>query len=139
MEDIDYYREKHSYVDAKIKAVMDYLHKFLKCDDQELKEMNIRDTLVSAKGDNTINVVFDNLDHIKEIHLRIVKCRNPELATCNYIPPGFYDRFMAANIKCSEVRQEDPEIKTQIRFNNSDIEVLTKTRGSNKPYRSVNL
>ena len=101
----------------------------MKFDEQELNEMNLRDTLVSAKGDNTIYITLKNLEHIKEIHIRMAECKNPELSMNNFIPPGFYDRFMAANSKCSEVRKKNPDIKTQIRFNESDIEILTKVRG----------
>ena len=136
---IDYHLQGNTYEGAKILAVESYLEHYLKFNEQELKEMKIKETMVSAKGDDTIYIAFDNLDHIKEIHLRMAECQNPELGTRNYIPPGFYERFMAINRKCTEVRAENKNVKTQIRFNEKDIEILTKERGSNEPYKTNDL
>ena len=136
---IDVHLQGNSYETAKILAVKEYLSHYLKFDEQEMDEMNIKETLVSAKGDDTIYIAFDDIAHIREIHIRMAECKNPVLSTRNFIPPGFYNRYMAANNKCSDVRQSDPEIKTQIRFSDRDIEILTKTRGTDEPYRPVNL
>ena len=95
--------------------------------------------LVSAKGDDTIYITLKNLEHIKEIHIWRAKCRNPDLGTRNYIPPGFYDQIMAASKKCADLRYKDPEIKTEMQFNEHDIEVLTKSKGTGEPYRSIDL
>ena len=36
---------------------------------------------------------------------------------------------------CKEMRESNPNIKTQMRFNKHDVEVLTKSRGSSEPYK----
>ena len=138
--DIDAFRvEGVSYEAAKRLAAKNYLCHFLKFDESKLNDMDIKETLVSAKGDDTLYVAFNNLDHIKEIHIRMSECQNPQLNTRNFIPPGFYARYMAASHKCSEVRKNNPETKTQVRFGAVDIKISVKTRGTSEPYRSVEL
>ena len=95
--------------------------------------------LVSAKGDGTLYIAFNRLEDIKEIHQRIAECGNPDLSTRNFIPPGFYERYMALSKRCKQVRLDDRDIKTQIRFGENDVEVLNKTRGAEEPYRNVDL
>ena len=139
-KDIDTFRvDGVDYESAKWLAAKNYLRHFLKFYESELNEMGIKETLVSAKGDDTLYIAFRNLDHIKEIHICMAECQNPLLNTRNFIPPGFYARYMAASNKCSEVRKQYPDTKTQIRFGSVDIEIMMKARGSTEPYRSVKL
>ena len=41
--------------------------------------------------------------------------------------------------KCAELRNEKQDIKTQIRFGKSDVEVLTKTKGQDEPFKLARL
>ena len=134
-----YMSEGLKFEQAKIKAVHQYLHFYLKFEDEELDIMDIKETMTAMKGDDTLYVAFQNKDDIREIHWRMAECRNSELNTRNYIPPGFYARYMAASNRCSDVRKKFRDTKTQIRFSEHDIEVLTKERWSEEPYRSVDL
>ena len=90
--------------------------------------MKIQETQISAKGDNTIYVAFNDIEHIKEIHRQMAECGNSDLSTRNVIPPGYFDRFMALKAACSEERQKYLDLKTQIRFGEKDVEVLVKVR-----------
>ena len=40
---------------------------------------------------------------------------------------------------CKEQREANSELKTQMRFGKQDVEVLTKLRGSDEPYKIVSL
>ena len=124
---------------AKLAAVKNYLQFYLKFDDEEIENMDIKETMTAAKGDDTLYVAFMNKGDIREIHLRMAECGNSELNSRNYIPPGFYARYMAANRRCTEVRLHSSNTKTQIRFGEQDIDVLVKERGTDEPYRSVDL
>ena len=54
--------------------------------------------------------------------------------TRNFIPPQLYERFRELGRICTELRQTDGNLETQLRFGDSDIEVFTKVRGGDKPY-----
>ena len=82
---------------------------------------------------------FLDIEDINEIHIRMSECRNPALNMRNFIPPRFYDRFMALNKTCTEARRNDPNLKTQIWFGSNDLEVLTKEKGSGDPYTNISL
>ena len=40
---------------------------------------------------------------------------------------------------CTALRQKDSTLKTQLRFHHNDVDVLTKSKGSQEPFRSVPL
>ena len=124
---------------AKTKAVNEFLNYFLEYSEEELDFISIEDIIVSAKADNIVYIAFGDLNDIKEIYSRISECKNPAINVRNYIPPQFFDRFMFISKRCAEIRAENPEIKTQMRFTSFDIEVLTKMRGSEEPFRTVSL
>ena len=124
---------------AKLAAVRNYLQFYLKFEDDEVDNMDIKETMTAAKGDNTLYVAFQDKSDIREIHLRMAECGNADLNSRNYIPPGFYARYMAANKRCTEFRHSNPDMKTQIRFGEMDIDILTKERGTDEPYRSVDI
>ena len=92
---------------------------------------------MSPKGDDTVYVVFKELKTIKEIHWRAAQIQNPAIGIRNYIPPQFWRRYMYLNEECNKYRQHYKNTKTQLRFNNLDIEILVKTRGSTEPYSTV--
>ena len=134
-----YTESTKTYEEAKINAVKEYLNEKLKFNDEELEDMKLKETMISAKGDHTIYVAFQDIEHIKEIHRRMAECGNEDLSSRNYIPPGFFDRYMTINKKCQEYRKDNPSYKTQIRFGAMDVEVYLKERGSAEPYRKVNM
>ena len=112
---------------------------FLAFEESELEQMEINETFISAKKDKIIYVAFADTDDIREIYIRIAECGNPDIRTRDYIPPQIYDRYMCISRKCAEIRSENPKIKTQIRFGESELEVLTKVRGSAEPFKPTPL
>ena len=122
---------------AREAAVKSFLKDFLQFDDSELDDIEMLETKISPKGDNTVYAVFKEINNIKEIHWRAAQIRNPAVGIRNYIPPQFWQRYMYLNEECSNYRSRFPNVKTQLRFNDKDVEILCKVRGSNEPYRTV--
>ena len=51
-----------------------------------------------------------------------------------------YQRYMTISIKKkSDIRHEDNNLKMQIRFSKTDVEVLTKEKGAGEPFKVVPL
>ena len=96
----------NDYKVSKKLAIEEYLRSHLMYTVKELLDLTITETKVSAKGENTIYVAIDNIDDIMEIHIRMSECRNPELNTRNFIPPGFYERFMELNRRCTAAQTQ---------------------------------
>ena len=86
-------------------AAAEFLMEYLKFDHKDMNAMVITDTRKSGKGDNILYVVMDSPRKIKDIRRR------------RYTALGRYAR---------QKRQEDPSLKTQIRFNDHDIGLFTK-------------
>ena len=126
-----------TYEEAKCEAIREYLSYFLDFTSEEIDNMEIKETYMAANGDDTLYVAFANIDSIREIHYRLAECRNSNIHVRNYIPPQYYERYMHLNAKCADYRKDNPEIKTQLRFGQKDIEILMKTRGSVEPFRIV--
>ena len=118
---------------AKLAAVQEYLQYYLNYSNEEIKDLEIKATKLAK--DDIIYVVFEDQGDIREIYSRIAQSKNDDLATRNFVPPQFFNRYMHISAKCKELRENDPAIKTQMRFGKHDVEVLTKTRGSRDPYK----
>ena len=64
---------------------------------------------------------------------------NDNIIVRQYIPPGFYNRFMHMNRMCYEARAEDQSLKTQLRFGKTNIELFVKFKGDGDPFTKVKL
>ena len=53
--------------------------------------------------------------------------------------PNFFERYMAINRACSDQRAADPNLKTQLRFGNHDVELYTKFRGEKSGFKQTKL
>ena len=62
--------------------------------------------------------------------------RNDNLVIRQYIPPGFYKRYIEINKKCTEARANDSTLKTQLRFGKRDVELFIKFKGEEKPLQT---
>ena len=122
---------------AREGAVREFLENYLQFNHEELQKIKILDTKLSAKGDSTVYVVFEDLDTIREIHWRVAEIKNPIIVIRNYIPPQFWRHYMFLNTECTRYRGNYPEMKTQLRFGSRDIEVLVKVKGTSEPYKHV--
>ena len=69
--------------------------------------------------------------------VRVAACKDDRIHLRNFVPPQYYNRYMFLSKRCAELRGSDRQKKTQLRFNNCDIEVLIKDRGSSEPYRVI--
>ena len=133
VKDVEDLRRLHGDSEkARREAVMIYLRDYLQFNDDKLKEVEVKDTETSAKGDNTIYVAFGSIDTIKELHRRAAEIRNPDIMLRNYVPPQFSTKYMHLSKACTEYRQKNPDMKTQIRFGSKDIEILLKKRDQKK-------
>ena len=122
---------------ARELAVRDYLRDYLQFNEEELEEVEIKDTKISSKGEETVYVVFGSIETIRDIHWRVAEVRNKEIVVRNFIPPQFWSRYMYLNKACSEYRGLYPNIKTQLRFGSRDVEIMMKEKGSKEPYKKV--
>ena len=57
----------------------------------------------------------------------------------NFVPPQLFKRFTALNKLCRDKRAENPRLKTQVRFGKVDLEILTKLKGEEEQFKTVNL
>ena len=132
------YRETKNYEMAKMKGVKKFLQKELLYDDEEIEEINILGTKM-GKLDNIIYIALQNTEECKEIYTRKAEIQNDKITVRNFIPPQFHEKFMKLNQICAERRSENPQLKTQLRFNNKDIEILVKMKGTNEPLTKVKM
>ena len=130
-------KDTKNYREAKEKAVREYLSFYLQFDEEDLTNTTIVDTQVSSSPDKIIYVAFESQETIKEIHWRAAEVKNERLNIRNFIPPQFWDRYMFLSRACKDYRERYPSVKTQMRFNDKDIEIMMKERGSAEPYKQV--
>ena len=122
------------FSEAKKMAAAEFLTEYLKFSHEDMSDMDITDTKISAKGDDILYVVLDCPDKACNIRRRIADCRNPAIKTREFIPPQFYKRYNALSKYASDRRKEDTGLKTQICFGKADIALYTKRRGSEDPF-----
>ena len=67
----------------------------------------------------------------------MAECQDHDLYAVDFIPPQYYDRYIALSRFAKDIRLKDKKVKTQIRFGQKDVELLTKTRGSDERYEIV--
>ena len=67
------------------------------------------------------------------------ECGNRKLFLRTFIPPQLFEIFKFLNNVCREMREKDTDLKTQLRFGVKDLEIFTKTRGSEDPYHKIPL
>ena len=123
---------------AKIKAAKEHLSYYYRYNKEELEDLEILETKRTNKDEILYIAVRDQRD-IGDIYARKAECQQDETIVKNYIPPQFFARFSALNELCKDRRQEDDSLKTQLRFGDRDIEVLTKEKGSEDPFRVTKL
>ena len=131
-----YENEKNDVEYARRKVVREFLSYHLAFNEEDLNLMDIRETKSSK---DTIYVALGNSDMIREIYLRKAESKNDDFFLRNYVPPGFYDRYMAISEVCNKRRADNSNLKTQMKFGTKDVEVFTKLKNGNEGYRKVDL
>ena len=92
-----------------------------------------------ANADKIIYVAIEDEGLIKDIYYRKADSRNDDIELRNFIPPQLHARFMTLNRACADMRLRKTSLKTQIRFGKADLEVFTKTKGEEGPYRKADI
>ena len=139
-QSIDYFNDiTADYHEAKKMAATEFLMGYLKFDHDDMEDLNISDTKISAKGDGILYLVLDHPDKVKDIRRRISDIQNKDVKTREYIPPHFFNRYTALGRHAQDLRAANIDIKTQIRFEETDIELYTKERGSDGPFQPVGI
>ena len=129
-----FYNATADHTLAKELAVNEFLVEYLQFSQEEIDEFGVLETMTSKEKD-IMYVTMANHDAIKDIQRRVAEVRLDEIATRTYIPPQYWSRYSALNAYCKELRENNPDIKTIIRFTETDLEVLTKDKSREEPYR----
>ena len=140
-ESVDYFfNVTADYELAKEMAVKEWLTNYLQLGEDDLKDFEVAETMLSAnREDNIIYVTFLDYESIRELHRRVAQIQNDKIQTRNYVPPQFWEQYNFLSKFCASKRAEEPPMKTLMRFSDVDIEILMKPRGSPEPYVVVPL
>ena len=122
---------------ARTSAVSEFLNYRLGFSEEDLKDA-IKETK-QAGTEDVIYMATEDEDLIKEIYFRKADSRNDKIIVRNYIPPQLHARFMSLNNICKDKRAKNVDLKTQIRFGKKDLEIFTKEKGKNEPFKKVSL
>ena len=140
LDSINYFFEATADWDlAKKLAVNEYLEEYLQFNVEEIKDFDVVETLIAKSDDSILYVTFTEIESIKEIHKRAAELKNEEIMIRNFIPPQFWERYRFISQYCSELRQDNSNLKTKIQFSDYDIEVYTKLRGTEDQYKILPL
>ena len=139
-ETVNYFKtDGVSFEDAKILAVKEFLACQLEYDEDELKEIDIVETRISTRGDDILSIALADENHIKELYMRKAELKRDEITIRSYIPPNFFERYMALNRIASDKRNNDPDLRTQLRFGNKDIEIYVKYLNEETGYKRISI
>ena len=130
-------KELQNFEKAKMAAVNEFLQFYLNYEKDEIEDLEIEATQMAK--DDIVYIVIKDQSNIHELYRRIAQSQNNDIITRNFIPPQFFERFMHISMRCKDLRESNNNIKTQMRFGRQDIEVMTKVRGSNDPYKLTSL
>ena len=126
---------------AKIAVIREHLSRYYKYNNAELEAVTIVETKYNKKmgSEGTLYFATKDKQDIVDLFIRKSECKRDDVSLRNFVPPQIYKRFSALNKLCKLKREEYSNLKTQIRFGKSDLEILTKIRGSEDPFKIVNL
>ena len=128
-----------NYEKVKVNMVKNHLRKIYKYNTEELNNIKIEETKITIKDEIFIYIAMKEIEDIREIYRRKAEIKRDDVILRNYIPPQFFARFTALNNICKLRREEDPQLKTQIRFSSKDLEIMTKKKGSSEPFVRTNI
>ena len=104
------------YEEAKKMAVNEYLSIYLQLNEDNISDFEVLDKMHSKSDEDILYVTFRNHESIKEIHKRVAEVKNDDISIRNYIPPQFWSRYWFLSQYCTELRSNDKNLKTLIRF-----------------------
>ena len=62
-----------------------------------------------------------------------------DIKTKEFIPPQFYKQYTVLSKYAAELRASNHEVKTQIQFEELDIEIYMKNRGTDHPFQPAGI
>ena len=127
------------FEEAKRMAIDEYLSEYLQLEEEERKNFVILETSISKSDDELIYITLQDFDSVREIKSRVAEVKNDEITMRNFIPPQYWTRYKFLSNYCADKRSADENIKTIIRFNDTDIEVLFKNKKVENQYNIVPL
>ena len=131
---IDYFHNiTADFNTAKEMAVSEFLTEYLQFEMNEVEELIVLDTMI-AKEPDIVYITFQDHDMIRTIQRRIAEVQREEIESRSYIPPQFWDRYSALNAHCRDLRSNNKDLKTLVKFGSSDLEVLVKDRSKEEHY-----
>ena len=127
------------FEEAKRMAIDEYLSEYLQLDEEDRNFFVILETSIVKSDDELIYVTFKDFDSVREIKSRVAEVKNDEIIMRNFIPPQYWSHYKFLSNYCAEKISEDDNIKTMIRFNDTDMEVLFKNKKVDNQYYLVPL
>ena len=139
-ESISYFHNIVSdYEEAKKMAVDEFLSEYMQLNKDERKEFEVIKTSIAKNDDDLLYVTFSDFESVRTIRTRVAIIQNEDIKVRNYIPPQFWQRYRFLSSYCNDERSKDKNIKTMIRFNDHDLEVLFKDKSKEDHYNLVAL
>ena len=120
-------------------AVHKFLMEYLQLTEEDIKDFDILETMTAKSDDELLYVTFSEHEAIREIYRRTAEMKNDEIMTRIYVPPPYWDRYKYISQYCTKLREDNVDIKTQIRFGNDDLEVVIKNRALEDHYSPLPL
>ena len=127
------------FEEAKRMAVDKFLSEYLQLNEDEQKKFVIVETSIAKSDEDLMYVTFQDFDSVRDIKSRIAEIRNDEIKSRNFIPPQFWERYRFLGKYCADERTKDLNLKTLIRFSDTDIEVLFKDKKKDEHYYNIPL
>ena len=115
------------------------MKRYYKYNEEELEKISIVETKLNPKGEGTIYIAVEDKSDIKDLFKRKAECKRNEAVLRNFVPPQIFERFVGLNKICATRRKENQGLKMQVRFGSRDLEVLTKYKGSEEPFKTTSL
>ena len=121
--------ESMSDTDALVAAVDEFLKLELKMDSREIQELQIKDITRPKKDDpDRVYLHFDNEEGPQYIFRKNIHVQNEEIKVAPFVPPQIFKRFAELSRLTFIARREDPNLKTQIRYGDNDLILLTRMK-----------
>ena len=139
-QSVNYFADITSDIEeAKKMAINEFLSTYLQFTEEDLSEVNIVNTATAKSDEEIIYVTFSDHDTVRDIYGRAAEIRNNDIQTRIFVPPQFWPRYQHIAQHCANLRDENKDLKTLIRFGDDDIEVLTKDRSKEDHYSVLTL
>jgi hypothetical protein len=115
--------------EARKDAVNEFLYEELKFKDNDI---DIKSAKLAPKEASKIMWIETSEKEVKEIYKRAASVQNKSVQLYTYIPAQLWDRKISLDINCKKAREQNVNLRTQIRLGTDDLELYTKYKG--EPY-----